>query len=266
VTVAFALASSVVAGDHKNAGRKALVWGPMVLAYADGSNPGLPGSGSLMLLGADDKAAAVLKPRDKAPLAFEAAVGTVANPAGVPAVFLPFAEAGADGKPFRVWMRTELPKGGSVLQSGQESRSRPGKVNGSINDGDPDSHVVTFDGKPADEDWFAVTLDAAAAVKRIMFMHGRTFHDGGWFDASAGKPRVQVQKEKGGAWETVGTLDDYPATTATDSKGLTDGQAFTLRLKEPMKVFGVRVLGKPAGGDTPGNAFSSCGELQAFGE
>ena len=268
VTVAFNLASDVVVGDHKNAGRKALMWGPMVLAYAEGLNPGLPGSGGLMLLGAgqtDDKAAAVLKPREKSPLAFEAAVATPANP-GVAAVFLPFAEAGADGKPFRVWMRTELPKGGSVLQTGQESRSRQGNINGSIIDGDPESHVVTFDGKPADEDWFAVTLDAAVAVKRVVFMHGRTFHDGGWFDASAGKPRVQVQKEKGGAWETVGTLDEYPATTATDSKGLADGQPFTLRLKEPMKVFGVRVAGKPAAGDSPGHAFSSCGELQAFAE
>ena len=193
-------------------------------------------------------------------------MATIAKPDGVPAVFVPFAEAGADGKPFRVWMRTELPKGGSVLQAGQESRSRQGNVNGSIIDGDPDTHAVTFDGKPADEDWFAVTLDAAATVKRIVFMHGRTFHDGGWFDASAGKPKVQVQKEKGGAWETVGTLDEYPATTATESKGLADGQAFTLRLKEPIGVFGVRVAGKPACGDKPQQAFSSCGELQAFGE
>ena len=266
VTVAFALASRALVGDHRNAGRKAIVWGPMVLAFADGLNPGLPGSGGLMLMDAGDKPAAQLKAREKAPLAFEARVATLAKPDGVPAVFVPFAEAGADGKPYRVWMRTELPQGGSVLQAGQESRSRQGNMNASINDGDPDSHAVTFDGKAADEDWFAVTLDAAAAVKRIVFMHGHTFHDGGWFDASAGKPRVQVQKEKGGAWETVGALDEYPATTARDPKGLADGQPFTLRLKEPMKVFGVRVAGKPAGGDMPQQAFSSCGELQAFGE
>ena len=97
-------------------------------------------------------------------------------------------------------------------------------------------------------------------------MHGRSFHDGGWFDSTAGKPRVQIQREKNGPWETVGTLEDYPETTAVDSKGLKDGQPFMLQLKEPTRVFGIRVIGKPAGGDNPIQAFSSCAELQAFAD
>jgi hypothetical protein len=95
-------------------------------------------------------------------------------------------------------------------------------------------------------------------------MHGRTFHDGGWFDASAGPPRVQVQRTKDGAWETLDALRDYPAATASDSAGLRPGQTFTLTLAEAVAVVAVRVTGTPACGDTPRQAFSSCAELQAF--
>jgi hypothetical protein len=64
----------------------------------------------------------------------------------------------------------------------------------------------------------------------------------------------------------VGVLDSYPATTATDAKGLKDGQAFTLKLAAPEKVVAVRIIGKPAAGDNPRQAFSSCAELQALPE
>jgi len=147
-----------------------------------------------------------------------------------------------------------------------ESRSRQGNREGSICDGDFNSFVVTFNGKPADEDWYCIPLSKPMNVRRVVFAHGKNFHDGGWFDASAGKPRIQVQRERGGAWETVGELADYPATTATDNKKLKPGQTFTLRLPEPIKAVAVRVIGKPACGDNPKQAFSSCAELQAFGE
>ncbi|MCX6997419.1 MAG: hypothetical protein NTV49_10115 [Kiritimatiellaeota bacterium] len=155
---------------------------------------------------------------------------------------------------------------GSLLAGGRESRSRRGNQDGSINDGDLGSIVVTFDGQPAAEDWFAVTLAAPVAVRRVVFAHGKNFHNGGWFDASAGKPRVQIQREKNGAWATVGELADYPAATATDHKGLKPGQKFTLRLPAPVRAAAVRVLGTPVGGDQPQQAFSSCSELQAFAE
>jgi hypothetical protein len=155
-------------------------------------------------------------------------------------------------------------KNDSLLAEGEESRSRQGNQHGQINDSDFDSFVVTFDGKPAKEDWFAVTLAAPASVRRVVFAHGKNFHDGGWFDASAGKPRVQVQRSKGSTWETVGELADYPATTTADNKKLKAGQTFTLRLPEPIKAVAVRVIGAPACGDKPTQAFSSCAELQAF--
>ena len=152
----------------------------------------------------------------------------------------------------------------SLLSDGEESRSRQGNVDGSINDGDPASFVVTFDQKPAKEDWFAVTLAAPVTIGRVVFVHGKNFHDGGWFDTSAGKPQVQVKREKNGAWETVGTLGDYPATTATDGRKLAPGQKFTLRLPKAVSVIAVRVVGVPACGDNPKQAFASCAELQAM--
>jgi hypothetical protein len=150
-----------------------------------------------------------------------------------------------------------------VLLDGIESRSRQVNQHGSINDDDPGSFAVTFDGKSAKEDWFAVTLDAPASIRRIVFAHAKNFHDGGWF---IGKPMVQSQREKNGVWETIGTFSDYPATTATDGKKLKSGQTFTLKLPEAVKAVAVRVIGVPASGDNPKQAFASCAELQAFGE
>jgi hypothetical protein len=182
--------------------------------------------------------------------------------ASLPIRLVPFADAGNSGSEYRVWIpigQTEA----NLLLNEKESRSRPGNVSGSITDGDPDTFVVTFDGGSAAEDWFAVTLAAPAEVKRVVFVHGKTFHDGGWFDASAGQPQVQVQTTQGGKWETVGVLKDYPATTATSAAGLTGGERFTCRWPKAAKVFGVRVVGKPASGDNRRQAFASCGELLA---
>jgi len=110
---------------------------------------------------------------------------------------------------------------------GQESRSRQGNVQGSINDGAPGSFVVTFDGQMADEDWYAVTLDQPVTIRRVVFVSGNIFHDGGWFDASAGKPRIQVQREPGSEWETVAEIADYPATVSGRSKPARAGRMKT---------------------------------------
>src|SRR6185369_1193087 len=124
----------------------------------------------------------------------------------------------------------------NVLLDGRESRSREGNVGGSIVDDDTSTFAVTFNGKPATEDWYAVKLDNAVSVSRIVFAHGKNFHDGGWFDASSGKPRVQAQRSKDGAWEDIGTLNDYPATSATNPTGLTEGARFTAKLDKPIRA------------------------------
>ena len=109
-----------------------------------------------------------------------------------------------------------------------------------------------------------MTLSEPVTSGRVVFAHGRTFHDGGWFDVTGGKPQVQIKTSAEGAWQTVGRLEGYPATTATTDARLRSGQKFTLRLASPVKAIALRVVGRPASGDNPAQALSSCGELEAF--
>ena len=265
VSIDYNLSARIIVGDHGNAGAVALGWGPFILAYDAKLNPPLPRA-ALGLVSLPDQPACRLEPGEA--LRFATRLRTPAQPAGVPATLEPFADAGSDGGYYRVWLRAPdapLATDESLLAAGRESRSREGNVQGSITDDDPNSFVVTFDGQPAREDWYAVTLDTPVTVARVTFMHGGTFHDGGWFDTSAGKPRLEVQRAPNGPWEAVGDLTAYPPTTATAAGSLRPGQAITQRLAAPLKVYGVRVVGAPASGDNPNQAFSSCAELQAFG-
>ena len=283
VELNFKLEPRVIVGDHKNQGKAALGYGPLVLAADDAlladagqkvSTIALPG---VELAGLDVQPEPAPEPVKTWPGArvFRVKAAARKSSAGLKAGspltirLIPFADAGASGTPYRVWLPLFPAAGGNLLNllfDGTESRSRLGNQSGSINDDDPQSRVVTFDGQRQTEDWFAVTLDAPAAIRRVVFMHGENFHDGGWFDASAGKPKVQVKRDAAGSWETVGELADYPATTATDNRRLKPGQAFTLRLASPLTVQAVRVIGVPASGDNSRQAFSSCAELQAFGD
>ncbi|MCX6367311.1 MAG: glycoside hydrolase family 127 protein [Armatimonadetes bacterium] len=165
-----------------------------------------------------------------------------------------FAEAGAKGEKYQIWT-------GGPKSETEEDRSRLGNADGSICDGDPRSIVVTFDGSKQPLDWFSLSYAKPKTATKITYCHGRSFHDGGWFDASEKKPWIEVQRTKDGPWETLGELAGYPATTATNPQGLRDGQAFVLSLPAPVTFVGLRVVGKPACGDNPQQAFSSCGEL-----
>jgi hypothetical protein len=270
----------VVVGDHLNQGKAAVFYGPLVLAADDalleeaGQNVN-----SISLAGADPAALRVAP--EPAPEAFKTWPGarvfrvhaiarkpTATLKAGSTTTvrLVPFADAGATGARYKVWLALPQFHEANLLLDGQESRSRAGNLEGSICDDDLYSPVMTSDGQPAQEDWFAVTLTEPAKISRIVFVHGRNYHDGGWFDASSGKPRVQVQRTKEGAWQTVGELADYPATTATKNARIRNGQSFTLKLAQPVTAIAIRVSGTPACGDNPKQAFSSCAELQAFGD
>ncbi len=270
----------VVIGDHRNQGKAAVLYGPLVLA-ADGALLGATNRNLGAIALADTSLAALdLKPKPAPPelrswpgaqvFRVNAIVrrATDGLEAGAPLQIrlVSFADAGASGSAYKVW----LPIGpgapsDNLLLEGQENRSRIGNVGGSIIDEDPDSFAVTFNNKLRPEDWFAVTLEPPVSIARVVFSHGKTFHDGGWFDASAGKPRVQVKTSREGEWETVGELKGYPAATATSAAGLNAGERFACELSGPVKAWGVRVIGKPACGDNPRQCFASCAELQAFG-
>ncbi len=268
----FPLEPRVVIGDHRNQGKVALQYGPLILAADEALLTDEVKSLAAVIIANPDIAALAVTP-EPAPDSLRTwpdervfRIKTLAQKTGLPVEvrLIPFADAGGTGTRYKVWLPLPRQPSGNLLLDGTESRSRPGNVSGSINDEEVQHPPVTFDGKPAKEDWFAVTLDAPLAIRRVVFMHGNNFHDGGWFDTSAGKPKVQIQREKGGAWEAIGELADYPATTATHNASLKLGQAFTLQLASPVKALAVRVLGVPACGDNPKQNFSSCAELQAF--
>jgi DUF1680 family protein len=269
----------VVIGDHRNKGKVAVLYGPLVLA----ADEALLGEGAHSLsavapAGPDLRSLRVASEPAPANLASwpgakvfrvnaiaRRPTGTIKAGAPLRIRLIPFADAGGTGTGYKVW----LPLGvvavnGNVLLEGMERRSRLGNQGGSINDDDAQSFVVTFGNKHAAEDWYAVTLEEPVSISRVVFIHGKTFHDGGWFDASAGKPRIQAKATSNGEWETIGELKDYPATSATDPAGLQAGERFTCQLPTPKKAIAIRVLGKPACGDDPKRAFSSCAELQAF--
>lgn len=131
-------------------------------------------------------------------------------------------------------------------------------------DGDPGTFVVTFDGKHAELDWYAVASDQPVSFRRVVFAHGRSFHDGGWFDTSSGKPEIQIRRAGEETWRTIGRLESYPATSGDRTPALEEGQVFSARLDAPVEAVALRVVGKPAHGDNPAQSFSSCAELQAF--
>jgi hypothetical protein len=176
----------------------------------------------------------------------------------------PFADCGAAGEDYTVWLRTNAPKQrrtGNVLLGGNESRSRPGNINGSIVDGEPKSIVVTHSGARAELDWYAVNTAEQVDIDKIVYTHGHCFYDGGWF---VGAPMVEVQEAPGGPWKALGRLTGYPQTNADQQPPLTDGQEFTFRLQAPRSIVGVRISGTPAHGSNPKQNFSSCAELSAY--
>ena len=214
------------------------MWGPYVLAYDQQQNNLREAPPMLGIVPENETAPVSLATVAGGPLKFAAKVHSARHPEPRAAVLVPFADAGADGGRFQVWLYApgaELPVNAALSACAQESRSRPGNVPGSITDGEVATFVVTFDRTRQEEDWYAVALDAPESVQRVVFAHGKTFHDGGWFDTGAGKPRIQVQREQNGTWETVAELSAYPATTSTDAAGLRDGQVFTQSLPQRVR-------------------------------
>ncbi|MDR3710351.1 MAG: glycoside hydrolase family 127 protein [Capsulimonadaceae bacterium] len=266
VGIAFKLSQRIVLGKSAVEGTAAVEYGPLVLALDEADNPGIPGVGSVKL---SSDSANKLNPRlvSGHSLAGEPvfqATGLDVNDQPVTLNLVPFAFAGHNGTShYEVWIprcTTAL----SLLSGGVTSTSRVGNRSGSLAN-DDGSLTVTYDGRLAPLDWYAVTMAKPVTASRVVFAHGQTFHDGGWFDTSgsAGKPVVQVQQTAGGAWVTVATLSSYPDTTKTAAGGLKPGRKFEAAFA-PVSVVAVRVLGAPASGDDASQSFSSCCGLAAF--
>lgn len=255
----------IALGSHKDEGKLAVFYGPLVLAADQAAS----GGGSDYITRIDDPKTLTVTP-EPAPASIDpwprAHVFALAdNGTRLPFRLVPFADAGETGGDYQIWLPFgNPPPGKNLLLDGIETRSRRGNDPGSIIDDNLESEAVTYNGHRAAQDWYAVALRHPVTISRVVFVNGRTFHDGGWFDASAGKPRVQVRLSANLPWQDLCEISDYPATTATNPAGLKGGECFTCRLEKPVEISAIRVIGKPACGDDARQAFSSCGELQAF--
>ncbi len=261
----------MILGEHGDKGLVAVAYGPSVLAADAALNPGISSLQRVAVKYDSGAAGLRVEKRDGKTVFAVPAVELVSSgekPGLKPiTLFLTtFADAGTDGSTFKVWLRESgsfSAAGVSLFSFGGESYSREGNVEGEIADDDTASFRVTFDGKRAEEDWYAVTLNKPVKINRVVYAHGKVFHDGGWFDASQGKPKIQILRKPDGEWETVAQLDSYPSTTATDHRGIPDGKEFSVSFPL-VETHGIRIVSRPAHGDNPNQAFSSCAELQGF--
>ena len=74
---------------------------------------------------------------------------------------MPFADAGASGSNYKIWLPFKDPAPGrNLLADGVEIRSRKPNA-GSISDGNVETIAATFNGKRAPQDWFGVELEEA---------------------------------------------------------------------------------------------------------
>ncbi len=101
LSIDFHLGATLIAGDHGNAGRAALAWGPFVLAYDHDRIGGIPADDALALVDAHPS----LTPKPGRELAFDVRVATSKGAPPAARVFVPFADAGSGGGQYRVWLR-----------------------------------------------------------------------------------------------------------------------------------------------------------------
>ncbi len=271
----------ILLGDHMNAGKAALLYGPLVLAADDTLLPGgfknlrqlvLPTADLATLAMTAEPAPDALKTGSLAGSAYRIGAGvrhdrgaaTTVEPLALRLV--PFAEAGGGGGRYQVWLPLAGALRPSVLAAGV------GSSNGNPGRADPDFRTKISDGNlfpsdritaPAAEGplWFAVTVPEPVTIRRVVFVHGRDMQADGWFDSSVARPAVEIRRTPDGPWIKVGEFADYPATTATIGGALqtvqkndyktaaSDPAAFaaryaqTLRLAAPETVVAVRVIG-----------------------
>lgn len=152
----------------------------------------------------------------------------------------PFADTPFLGEgSYRVWLYKpgRAPKGPAPasLLCREMSSSNDNGAHGSLCDERTDLVKRTLAAKPGVEDWFGVELAAPAAITRVVYVQGDA--EGGF----EGKPRVEVQAEKGGAWSAAGVLEG--------------GE---LRLVSPVRAAAVRVIGKAA------KTYVTCAELSVY--
>ncbi|MGI8907908.1 MAG: sulfatase-like hydrolase/transferase [Candidatus Sumerlaeaceae bacterium] len=265
----------VLVGTHKNENKAAVMVGPLVLA----ADEVLLGDTSLREVALTTPSLDALKPTQEEVIPalrtwpgsrnyrIHGVARDTSDTAPEKQITFPlrtFADAGATSTTYKVWLPYGTPPPDrNLIRDGIETRSRK-PSSGSILDGDVSTVASTQSNKRAKDDWFAVEVAEPVTVKRIVFFHGDTTPNGGWFDTSAGKLRIEIKTSPDSQWQLLRNIDDYPATTETDAAGLKHATRFEINLPEPAQLSGIRIVGKPSCGANPNQNFSTCAELQAF--
>ncbi|HWA18352.1 MAG TPA: beta-L-arabinofuranosidase domain-containing protein [Devosia sp.] len=256
LTIRFDIGQRKIEGTAWNAGRVAMSWGPLVLAYQS-----------------EDKAPSTFDSIDPrgAPLDFSTphaenswSVLNPLGPAGRRAVRISsFAEIGPRSHDYKVWIDREptAPRL-SVFHGAVERLSSGDLARGSASDYDRFTFAATD--KNYEQSWFALEAAAPVTFSRVEFTHGRSLIHGGWFDASQSKPEIQIRETSSAEWRTIARIEGYPETDAEHDGGLKPGQTFVVGLPSPVTATGLRVRGTGSFGEYPPGRFATCGELQAF--
>lgn len=126
-------------------------------------------------------------------------------------------------------------------------------------------------GKRGEPVAFIVTLDQPTTISRIVFRHGASTEQGGWFDTTQGKPQIEVMRNappflegtsfvdmRRAKWEKIAEIAAYPANDAASIPHLKAGETFEVNLPQPARVYAIRVVGRPGG------EYASCAELAAY--
>lgn len=309
IEVQLTLRPKLVVGDHLNAGRVAFQYGPLVLAADESLLPSEADSlgqyflTSQTLDGLDFAVeSAPAMARTWAGSQVFKIKASVRRTTGNQSSFFPtelrlrpFAEAGAFGSRYDVWLplaeRSAVP---NVLIEGAPSFIlNPGAPEESVatvtnvdylNDEEPHTIATVSTPTPTMEAAVCVQLRRPALVRRVTFAHGLTLRNGGWFDTTLEKPILEIQKESNGPWIRAGVFADYPDTRADDGSALTGGQShgldrtwkstvqlfeqqtFAVTLTSPEEIRGLRIRGRPSQSPQSGQGMISCAEVQAFAE
>lgn len=260
VTLTLPLAPRIIPGSPIYQGKAAFAYGPLILAVDAALSGGEKEAPELPSLDLDNMHFTV----ESAPGAYrdwpDAQVFRITLNGKIWGL-APFATAGCDGSRYSVWLRrTGRTSTANLLEGGIESRSRTGNRVGSIIECE---RVVTWDGKMAEEDWYAVTMPKPITLGTVTFVQGHPQVDGGWFDTTTGKPKVQIKTTPDSDWQTVGELATYSDTTATKHGKLYTGGHYSCTFSPPIAAIAVRIIGKPASGNKPEQAFTCCDGLKA---
>lgn len=269
-------------GGGENSGYLALQFGPVVFAYDFRANREIPHAfypafeddlGTLAPKLSMEDGQAVMEVNGYTPSSSAFQFGGYDPHAAPPASWskrrlrlLPFTDAGTEDY-FTVWLpirSDRINPQRSLFTYVHQKQSREGRHMGSLVDNDASTFATTDDGRRAETDFFEVNCGWHTKYNVIVFRHGKTFENGGWFDTSSGKPVIQAGSY--GRYKEIGRLDAYPATTATDPGTLKDGQAFRFVIPKDLRTaeHAIRVTGIPSHGNDPARNFSSCANIEVY--